>query len=155
MSILVGLLLSDGCLRFQTGCKNASFKFVQGFIHKEYCWYVFTILAHYCSSLPYVDSCMVGGQLFYALRFETRAYPVSPYYMPNGIKGVKIIPDIIYDLLTPLALAHWACGDGSLHGPGFRFATESFSVQECVLLMNVLRIVIIWTVSYTNTKETL
>jgi hypothetical protein len=34
--------------------------------------------------LPYVDSCMVGGQLFYALRFETRAYPVSPYYMPNG-----------------------------------------------------------------------
>lgn len=37
-----------------------------------------------------------------------------------------------------MALAHWIQGEGYKHGGGLRLATHSFSIQETVLLVNVL-----------------
>lgn len=39
----------------------------------------------------------------------------------------KIIPDNIYDLLTPVALAHWVMGDGQVRTNGLRLCTDSFT----------------------------
>jgi hypothetical protein len=76
-----------------------------------------------------------------SLRLRTHSYPVftaclrSEWYN-QGIKG---IPESIFDDLTPVALAHWAKGDGSKCGAGFRFATNSFTyLRPCVKLLNVL-----------------
>jgi LAGLIDADG DNA endonuclease family len=55
------------------------------------------------------------------------------------INGVKAIPaEFIYDLLTPVALAHWICCDGSTQRSGLVLCTDSYTIQEVVLLMNVL-----------------
>ena len=50
----------------------------------------------------------------------------------------KIIPINIYDLLTPVALAHLIMGDGEAREHGLVLCTNSFSVQDVVRLMNVL-----------------
>ena len=56
-------------------------------------------------------------------------------FYPNG---VKIIPHNIYELLTPVALAHLIMGDGSVQRHGLIICTNSYSIEDVVLLMNVL-----------------
>lgn len=54
------------------------------------------------------------------------------------INGIKSIPSDIYNLLTPIALAHWICGDGYSRNGGVALATDSYSMVEVVRLINVL-----------------
>jgi hypothetical protein len=58
-------------------------------------------------------------------------------FYPNG---VKIVPHNIYELLTPIALAHLIMGDGSVQRHGLIICTNSYSVQDVIRLMNVLMI---------------
>jgi transcriptional regulator NrdR family protein len=44
----------------------------------------------------------------------------------------------IYDLITPIALAHWIMGDGSVRNDSLTLCTDNFTTQEVVQLMNVL-----------------
>ena len=55
-------------------------------------------------------------------------------------KKIKIIPYNIYDLLIPIALAHWIMGDGAKRNKGLVLCTDSFSISDVVRLSNVLRI---------------
>ena len=52
----------------------------------------------------------------------------------------KVIPANIYNLLTPLALAHIVMGDGKAARHGMVLCTNCFSVKDVVRLMNVLMI---------------
>lgn len=58
----------------------------------------------------------------------------SLFYKEN----VKVIPDNIYDLLTPVALAHMIMGDGSIQPQGLILCTDSYSLEDVVRLINVL-----------------
>jgi len=53
-------------------------------------------------------------------------------------QGVKVIPDNIYELLTPVALAHLIMGDGSVQRSGLTLCTNSYAIQDIIKLMNVL-----------------
>lgn len=53
-------------------------------------------------------------------------------------EGVKVIPEAIYELLTPVALAHIIMGDGSWQRHGLILCTDSYTIQEVVRLINVL-----------------
>ena len=53
-------------------------------------------------------------------------------------EGIKVIPNNIYELLTPVALAHIIMGDGQGARHGIVLCTNSFSVNDVVRLMNVL-----------------
>jgi hypothetical protein len=137
--MITGLLLSDGYLRFGKGCQNASFKFTQSVKNLPYFVQVFGLLSHYCSSMPYLESSLARGNLNYNFRFETRAYPVFTslrnIWYPDG---TKLVPDTIYNYLSPLALAHWAQGDGSKQSTGFVLCTESFSYSDVCQLISIL-----------------
>jgi len=98
-------------------------------------------LSHYCSSSPRLTSGIRAGNRFYGLQFLTRSLPCftelhSLFYS----NGVKLIPDNIYNLLSPVALAHLIMGDGSTERHGLIICTNSYSVQDVVRLMNVLMI---------------
>jgi hypothetical protein len=54
------------------------------------------------------------------------------------VMRVKVVPLDIFNLLTPVALAHWIMGDGTWHSYGLRLCTDSFSISDVVRLMNVL-----------------
>jgi hypothetical protein len=74
-----------------------------------------------------------------ALYFRTRGLPClnelrSLFY----IDRVKIVPEDIYNLLTPVALAHLIMGDGSAKEYGLILCTDSYKLTDVVRLMNVL-----------------
>jgi hypothetical protein len=46
------------------------------------------------------------------------------------VNGVKVIPENIYDLLTPAALAHWIQGDGVARCHGLIICTDSYKVEN-------------------------
>jgi hypothetical protein len=141
-NVIIGLLLSDGWLTFASKTnKNARLGFAQSGAHSEYFWFVFLSLSHYCSSYPDVRIRTSFGKKTIALQFFTRSMPcltkLHSLFYPNG---VKIIPHNIYELLTPVALAHLIAGDGSVSRHGLIICTNSYSLEDIVRFMNVLMI---------------
>ena len=141
-SVICGLLLSDGWLTFASKThKNARLGFKQSLSNSGYFWFVFSFLSHYCSSMPSLISSYRKETKTYALQIFTRSLScfteIHTIFYANGI---KIIPENIYNLLTPVALAHLIMGDGNAREHGLILCTNSYSVQDVVRLMNVLMI---------------
>jgi LAGLIDADG DNA endonuclease family len=139
-SVITGLILSDGWLSFASKKnQNARLGFKQSLAHSGYFWSVFNYLGHYCSSIPTFVLGIRNDTKTYALLLQTIALPcfteLRTLWYP---KGKKIVPENIYDLLTPIALAHLIQGDGTTKGWGLTLCTESFHVQDQVRLINVL-----------------
>lgn len=138
--VIIGLLLSDGWLIFASKTnKNARLGFQQSLTQSNYVLHVFNLLSHYCSNLPQVSKKVRSGKISYALGFFTRSLPcfseLHSLFYPTGI---KIIPNNIYELLTPVALAHLIMGDGGFKSKGIYLCTDSYSIQDVVKLINVL-----------------
>nr|YP_009568458.1 hypothetical protein [Drechslerella brochopaga]QBL02539.1 hypothetical protein [Drechslerella brochopaga] len=141
-SVVVGLILSDGWLSNSNRSVNFNFFFKQSLNKFKYLFFVFNILSHYCTSFPFLTISTRLSIKSYGLEFFTRALPCfSELYSLFYPNGTKIVPQNIYDLLTPAALAHFIMGDGAAqpHG-GLVICTDSFTVSDTVRLMNVLMI---------------
>jgi hypothetical protein len=54
--------------------------------------------------------------------------------------GIKVVPQDIYHLLSPIALAYWIIGDGYNERGGLILCTDSYSLPDVISLMNVLQI---------------
>jgi len=142
IGVVIGLILSDAWFIFSSlASKNARLGFKQSLGHFPYFWNVFSILSHYCGSLPHLTSSVRKGVECFGVQLQTRSLPCfTELHNQFYVNGVKVLPAIIFELLTPVALAHWICGDGSVQRHGLILCTDSFSVQEVVLLMNVLMV---------------
>lgn len=58
---------------------------------------------------------------------------------PQGIIKTKIVPLYISEYLSPIGLAHWIMQYGSRQkGQGVSIATNSFTLEECKFLANIL-----------------
>lgn len=96
-------------------------------------------MSHYCSSYPFLITGTRAGVRYYGLEFFTRALPCITELFPIFyIDSKKVIPHNIYELLTPVALAHLIMGDGTALPQGLILCTNSFSLPDIVRLMNVL-----------------
>lgn len=139
-SILVGLILSDGWLTIGSSTsKNARFGFKQSLARSDHVWWVFNLLSHYCSSYPQLTTGIRSGKPFYGLQFFSRSLTCfTELHSLFYVDKVKIIPQNIYELLTPIALAHLIMGDGGFKSQGIYICTDSYSIQDVVRLMNVL-----------------
>jgi len=154
LSVIVGLILSDAYLspiNSKKGTINSNLEFTQSLAHFKYFWHVFSILSPYCYCYPYFIQRNRSYGFSYELKFYTRLLPCFTelralfYTLPVSQRlggrqgyGVKIIPADIYDILTPVALAHWIMGDGAKDRNGLIFCTDSYTVEDTIRLMNVL-----------------
>lgn len=144
-SILVGGLLGDvGAERNMNG--GVRFRFKQSHVHKEYLFYLYNYLLErgYCNSTLPVE------KLYKEKRFlfkDQRYYKFDTFSFTNLIwlyksfynhNKVKVIPQNIEELLTPLALAIWIMDDGARHGSGLRLHTNCFTLEEVNLLNKAL-----------------
>ena len=141
-SVIIGLLLSDGWLTFGSSLhKNARLGFKQSLSNSEYVLFVFNILSHYCSSYPIFIEGTRAGNKYYALQFLTTSLPcITKLHPVFYTYKEKRIPYNIYELLTPVALAHVIMGDGVAKEFGLILCTDSYILVDVIRLMNVLMI---------------
>ena len=101
---MVGLILSDGWIVFDSiRSKNALLGFAQSADNSMYFFYVFNLLSHYCASYPIYLTRKYKGKLTYSLQFKTRSMPCITELRSLFYKNkVKVIPQNIYELLTPV-----------------------------------------------------
>jgi hypothetical protein len=145
---------------------NARLYVQQGAVHSEYLNHLSSVLNLFSSGPKLYVSLDTFFQLqrvvwkkkrsnttYEALRFNTRSLPCFNYYRevfyPDpGLRtkgpqwaegGIKIVPANIKELLTARGLAYWAMDDGYKDRGNFRFATESFSRDDVLLLLEVLK----------------
>ena len=135
----MGILLSDGNLSSGKLHENPHLTFKQGLSNSKYVLFVYSILSQYCNVYPNVVKSIRKDLTHYAIYFRTRGLPCfselrSLFY----IDKTKVIPENIYNILTPVALAHVIMGDGSAHKHGLILCTDSYKLVEVVRLMNVL-----------------
>lgn len=67
-------------------------------------------------------------------------YKLNTNKLNSSYKYNKILPNNIYDLLTPISIAHWLMGDG-YYDNGDKtiiFCTDNFTKDEVLLLINIL-----------------
>lgn len=142
-SILIGIILSDGWLRKRIGW-NPRIGFKQSFPGNfEYFWHVFNEISVLCSNYPYNCKTTTRGKLFYALEIYTRQLDCLTeiydlFYKVEGNKSYKSVKLDLYHYLDYLALAHWIMGDGAKRNNGITLCTDNFTIQEVVLLINIL-----------------
>jgi len=138
-SILVGIILSDGWLQKRKGW-NPRIGLKQSIINFEYLWHTFNEISILCSNYPYITKNIKRGKLFYALQIETRQLQclIEIYNLFYKFSNIKCIKSELYNYLDYLALAHWIMGDGSKRNKGITLCTDSFTIQEVVLLINIL-----------------
>jgi hypothetical protein len=81
------------------------------------------------------------GKLFYSVEIQTRAYPfLTKLYALFYKDNVKVLPSalILFELLTPLALAHFIMCDGAARNKSIILCTDNYTIKEVVLIMNIL-----------------
>jgi hypothetical protein len=143
-NIIIGGILGD--LHINREGNNARLMFKQGLDHKEYVYHLFDLFSSYSNMkeprhYEFLDK--RNNKVNTSVDFHTYSLPCfNVYYDLFYVDGVKIIPKNIGELLAPSGLAYWAMDDGCKTGSGFRLNTQSFSYEDNLLLMEVLKILI-------------
>ena len=139
--ILIGLLLGDlHASKAQT--KNTSFLFEQGEIHTDYLFHLYEIFKDYCKTEPKISSRFDKrtNKTYTRVKFSTLTSPLFNYYYNLFyVNDTKIIPANLGELLTARGIAYWAMDDGSKSGSGFILNTQSFTKDENLFLIKILK----------------
>lgn len=141
-SIIIGLILSDAWLQ-KRGHWNPRIGFKQSIVNSPYFYHVYYELAYLCAGSTFFAKSVLRGKVFYNISFHTRQLPCfmeifNLFYKTVDKKLVKTIKQDLFFYMDYLVLAHWLMGDGSKLNKGITLCTNSFTLQEVVLLINIL-----------------
>jgi len=139
--ILIGLLLGD-VHASKVNTKNTRFLFEQGEVHSDYLFHLYEIFKDYCKTEPKISSKFDKrtNKTYSRVKFSTLTSPFFNYYHDLFYSnGKKIIPVNLGELLTARSLAYWAMDDGNRVGTGFRLNTQSFTEDENLFLIKILK----------------
>lgn len=137
-SIIVGILISDGHM-FINKSGNTLLSLKQKVQNFEFLWNVFNIFSHYCQGYPRLETTLINGKIFVAIKFSTRVYPcLTEWYNVFYVNKTKRVPLDLYNMLTYESLAYWIMGDGTKSGKGLTLQTQSFTIKECVFIISIL-----------------
>ena len=143
ISILFGSLLGDGYAEYRNKGKGTRFCFYQENSHATYLIWLHGLLANlgYCNTKEPEIQTRLGnkGIVRKVIRFKTWTY-TSFNWIHNlwYINSVKVVPSVISDYLTPLAVSIWIMDEGCKVGSGLKLSTNLFTYSDCLLLVKAL-----------------
>jgi hypothetical protein len=137
-SMIYGLLISDAWLAInKTG--NTRFAFKQSISNSLFVLHVFNRLSHFCSNYPSITTTYLKNKKFKGVSLVTRFYPcLTELYNIFYMKGVKIVPLDLYEIIDYELLAYWIMSDGTKSGNAIYLQTQSFTIKECAFIISVL-----------------
>ena len=143
ISVIFGSLLGDAHAERRLKGLGTRISFFQEDVHVEYILYLHKIFSDlgYCNPKIPSPTTRLGhkGKIRKIVRYSTFTYTsfnwIHDMFYKNNIKRV---PESIGEYLTPLALAIWIMDDGAKVGKGLKFCTNSFSYNECLILIKAL-----------------
>jgi hypothetical protein len=140
---MVGLLLGDGTLVKKYVGGGTYFKYAQSIIHGGYLHHVFELfhkqgLLNMLSPSP--GTSVIKGVTYHWFQFTSKSFAGwNALHALWYVNGVKVIPNNIQELLTPVAIAYWFMDDGGWTKTGIHLATNCFSEGDTLRLMAVLQ----------------
>ena len=145
IEVIIGSILGKAHANNRTG-EGVRICYRQSIRHKEYLFWLhnFFYARGYTSNLQPRQYTMTlrtkEGTEYYGYEFNTFTFRsfnwIHRMFYNNGR---KVIPENIYEYLTPLALAVWIMDDGGFANYGLRIATNSFKLTEVELLQDVIK----------------
>jgi len=82
-----------------------------------------------------------GGKVRQLSRFKTFTFTSFNWIQEAFyVNGVKTVPLIVEQFISPLALAVWIMDDGGIVSSGLKIATNSFNQAEVQMLCDILKI---------------
>lgn len=143
LSLIYGSLLGDGHAEKRSKGNGTRISFYQENSHVDYLLYIHKFLSErgYCSNnVPKISTRLgKGGKVRKVIRCHTWTFSSFNWIRNMWYKNnIKCIPDNLEEYLTPLALAIWIMDDGSNTGKSLKLATNSFTYEDCLKLINIL-----------------
>ncbi len=143
LSVIFGSLLGDAHAEKRLGGVGTRIGFFQEDSHVEYLLSLHQFLAEsgYCNTKTPIMTKKLGnrGKLRKIVRFSTWTYTSFNWIHHVWYKdGKKCVPLCIDQYLTPLALAIWIMDDGSKVGKKLKFSSNSFTYNDCLMLVWIL-----------------
>lgn len=143
ISIIFGSLLGNSKSDKILLGVGTRFSFYQEAVHVKYILFLHKLLSElgYCNSkLPIIKTRLSSkGKIKKIIKFSTWTYTsfnwIYDLWYNNKIKHV---PECIHLYLTPLALAIWIMDEGYKVNQSLKFNTNSFSYNDCLLIIKAL-----------------
>ena len=142
-NLFVGIFLSGGWLVSpRLNNSLAKIKLCLPYYKQKYINYLFGEISLYCDKGPYryINDGRSKGKPADDILISTKwLHCLTSFYTVFYSNKEKVVPNNIYDLLTPLVLFHWVIGSGvKLKGRGLILSTDGFNIPDTIKLMNVL-----------------
>jgi hypothetical protein len=144
IEIIYGNILGDLHVERRNLNCNARLQFKYSTINSIYLNHLYDLFKNYCGKPPIIltrfDERPNKNKEYFSIKFQTFNLPCFNQFREKfyNINGKKIIPLDIENLLTAKSLSYWLMDDGYNSKEGFYFCTESYSLEENELLVNVL-----------------
>jgi hypothetical protein len=144
--ILIGTMLGNASLERQKPTYHARLRFGKSYpSHDRYINLLYSIFSDFTGpkeslSIQTRIPDKRTGIVYSTIAFKTRRFScLTPYHNLFYLNGVKVIPNNIKDLLTPVALAFWIMDDGILSPSNQTILhTASYTLGEVELLQLTL-----------------
>lgn len=146
LDVIIGSLLGDARLECRSiGKRNpvtARLRVHQGEKQKEYVFWKYNILKDLVLREPQKSSWDNPKRNLHEVSwyFHTKSLQkfgmLHRYFYRNSM---KILPENIFDMLTPQMIAVWFMDDGSNVGESFTLSTHSFLLEEQMRIINYLK----------------
>ena len=136
--IIYGLILGDLFISRKNN-ENASLRFEQSIIHKEYLEHLFDKFKYLCTSSASVKTAERKTFDTSSVYFVTRQLTsITELHKLFYVEGKKIVPLNIASLLTEKSLAYWVMDDGDNHKSGYILNTSGFTLEDVKVLQAAL-----------------
>ena len=138
-------MLGDAHIAQRSPTGNSRLVYAQTSVeHKAYFNYVFNYFRSFCAEQYVPQNKDIKdkrtNKIYNAISFTTMQLPCFNIYKYLFYSsGVKVVPDNITELLTPIGLAFWIMDDGSKHGSGLHISVYGFTNEDVDKLMFVLQ----------------